>query len=118
MKRVTAEIRTAFANFKDINATKAQQLPYLQAVISEGLRIFPPGSGGAPRVSPGFEVDGQYIPEGAEIYTSPWSVTHDPKHFKDPFSYQPERWLDKNSEDRREASQPFLLGPRACLGRK
>lgn len=64
MQKLVKEIRGAFKSFDEINATKAQQLPYLQAVLNEGLRLFPPASGGAPRVSPGFELHGYYVPEG------------------------------------------------------
>jgi cytochrome P450 len=58
------EIRSRFSSLSDINATAAQQLPYLQAVISEGLRIYPPGSQGFPRLSPGVGIGGMYIPPG------------------------------------------------------
>lgn len=32
--------------------------------------------------------------------------------------FNPERWTDLASTDNKEASQPFLVGPRACIGRK
>lgn len=53
-----------------------------------------------------------------EINVSPWSITHNPKYFSDPWEFKPERWLDPNSTDNKDASRPFLLGPRDCLGRK
>jgi cytochrome P450 len=62
--RLCKEIRAAFKTYLDINATTAQQLPFLQAVINEGLRIYPPGSQGFPRISPGQEIDGYWIPKG------------------------------------------------------
>lgn len=62
LKKLTAEIRKAFGSFDEIEAQKAQQLPYLQAVINEGLRIFPPGSQGFPRISPGFWLHDRFIP--------------------------------------------------------
>ncbi|KAI0169620.1 cytochrome P450 [Hypoxylon sp. FL1284] len=117
LQRLVDEIRTAFKSFDEINATTAQQLPYLQAVLNEGLRLFPPASGGAPRVSPGFELHGYYIPPGTEINVSPWTITHDAKYFSDPWDFKPERWLDADSTDVKDASRPFLLGPRDCLGR-
>lgn len=43
-----------------------------------------------------------------------WSVTHNEKHFKDPNTYRPERWLEKT--DDLEVSKPFLIGPRMCMG--
>ena len=45
-----------------------------------------------------------------------WSVTHNSKHFKDPDTYRPERWLEKT--DDLDASRPFLVGPRMCMGIK
>ncbi|KAI0145606.1 cytochrome P450 [Xylariaceae sp. FL1272] len=117
LARLTYEIRTAFQEPNQINATQAQQLPYLQAVLNEGLRLFPPASGGAPRVSTGFELHGYYIPPATDINVSPWTITHDEKYFASPWNFKPERWLDPASTDVKEASRPFLLGPRDCLGR-
>ncbi|KAI2628687.1 putative cytochrome P450 [Hypoxylon sp. NC1633] len=116
LARLQDEIRGCFATYSDITSTRAQQLPYLQAVISEGLRIFPPGSRGFPRVSPGTEISGHYIPAGVEVYTTGWTMTHDEKYFHDPFTFKPERWLDPDCKDVKEASQPFSLGPRGCIG--
>ncbi|KAF2249404.1 cytochrome P450 [Trematosphaeria pertusa] len=117
MEKLSSEIRNAFPSYEAINAQKAQQLPYLQAVIHEGLRMYPPGSQGFPRVSTGFELHSRYIPPGAEVYTSAWAVTHDPEYWDSPMEFVPERWLESKSQDMREASQPFSLGPRGCLGR-
>jgi cytochrome P450 len=90
----------------------------LQAVINESLRIFPPGSHGFPRVSPGCEIDGFWVPKGTEVYTSAFTVTHDAKYFHEPENFIPERWIDPQCTDVKEASQPFSLGYRACVGRK
>ncbi|KAI9368157.1 cytochrome P450 [Aspergillus egyptiacus] len=117
LDRLVSEIRGAFPSYDEIKAQHAQQLPYLQAVINEGLRLCPPGSQGSPRVSPGFELHGRYIPEGVDIYTSPWTTAHDPEYFSEPMQFKPERWLDSTSTDVKDASQPFLIGPRACIGR-
>ena len=66
-RKLQEEIRSRFKSIDDIDATSAQQLPYLQAVISEGLRIYPPGSQGFPRISPGVMVDGIWVPEGVSL---------------------------------------------------
>ncbi|KAH0293761.1 putative cytochrome P450 [Aureobasidium namibiae CBS 147.97] len=117
LRRLQTEIRGKFRSYGDIDATRAQQMPFLQAVISEGLRIYPPGSRGFPRVSTGGTIDGHYVPPGVDVYTSAWTVTHDEAYFKNPFTFDPERWLDPMSEEVKEASQPFSLGTRGCLGR-
>ncbi|CAG8976723.1 hypothetical protein HYALB_00012521 [Hymenoscyphus albidus] len=64
MQKSVDEIRGAFSLYEEIDAQKAQRLPYLQAVINEGLRLFPPGSQVFPRVSPGFNLHGKFIPQG------------------------------------------------------
>ncbi|KAI4107532.1 MAG: hypothetical protein L6R37_001492 [Teloschistes peruensis] len=55
--------------------------------------------------------------QAAEINVSPWTVAHNPEYWDEPMEFRPERWLDSQSSDVKEASQPFLLGPRSCIGR-
>lgn len=66
LETVVTEIREAFNSYGSINAQKAQQLRYLQAVINESMRMLPPFSAGhaQPRISHGFELHGRYIPPG------------------------------------------------------
>ena len=66
--KLCKEIRERYRSYEEIDATSAQQLPYLQAVINEGLRIYPPGSQGFPRISTGDPVDGYWVPKGVCIY--------------------------------------------------
>ena len=63
-RKLQAEIRGRFKTYTEITNSTAQTLPYLQAVISEGLRIYPPGSQGFPRISPGAAIDGVWVPAG------------------------------------------------------
>ncbi|KAL8737125.1 MAG: hypothetical protein Q9181_001996 [Wetmoreana brouardii] len=118
LRKLQEDKRTRYGQYDEINATTAQQLPYLQAVISEGLRTYPSGSQGFPRVSPGAVIADHWVPKGAEVYTSAWTLTHHERNFQEPFSFKPGRWLDPANTDVKEASQPFSLGPRGCLGRK
>ncbi|KAI0516780.1 putative cytochrome P450 [Xylaria bambusicola] len=116
-KKLTEEIRQRYSSYDEIDAVTAQQLPYLQAVINEALRHHPSGAHGFPRISPGLQVDGHWVPKGSEIYTCTWVASHNPEYFQDPDTFQPERWIDPDSKDVKEASQPFSLGFRACIGR-
>jgi cytochrome P450 len=52
-----------------------------------------------------------------EIYVSPWTTSHDKRYWSDPGTFKPERWLDPNNQDVKEASQPFDIGPRMCPGK-
>jgi cytochrome P450 len=49
-----------------------------------------------------------------------WALYHREKYFTEPNAFHPERFLgdSKFAKDRRDALQPFSVGPRNCLGRK
>jgi cytochrome P450 len=64
-KRILAdEIRTSFADESEITIASSAKLPYLHAVIEESLRLYPPAVALPPRVSPGAQVNSQWIPRG------------------------------------------------------
>ena len=67
--KVTQEIRSTYSNEKQMNLTNLGQLPYLNAVIEEGLRIIAPVPLGMPRVVPkgGDTVCGEWLPEGVSL---------------------------------------------------
>ncbi|KAA8913666.1 cytochrome P450 [Sphaerosporella brunnea] len=110
------EIRRAFTSVEDINSTALSALPYLNAVLREGLRIMPGFSNGFPRYSPGAVVSGHFVPKGTVVSTHHWTVVHDETNFEAPYEFRPERWIDPNNGDTKEASQPFGLGSRNCIG--
>lgn len=66
MARLCTEIRTAFKTEEDITIDATRDLPYLEAVINEGLRMCNPVPGGLPRVVPegGDTYCGAYLPGG------------------------------------------------------
>lgn len=63
-RKLNDEVRAAYPSFNHINVASTTKLPYLMAVIKEGMRIFPTAPQGAPRVSPGVTVEGHYVPKG------------------------------------------------------
>ena len=68
----TALIKELHTNFRcesEINASSLHRLHYLQAVIQETLRLFPPITNGFPRqtIAGGAVVDGQFIPDGVSL---------------------------------------------------
>ena len=66
-RKLQAEVSKTYTSMEDITAGSALQLPFLQAVIHEGLRMYPPGSQGFPRISPGGLIDGYWVPAGVGI---------------------------------------------------
>ncbi|KAJ5381530.1 Cytochrome P450 [Penicillium cataractarum] len=120
-QKLKKEVRTSFQSQKDINLISVGRLPYLQACLEEGLRMYPPIANGLPRVCPpgGATILGNYIPENTYVSIHQWALYRRDNYFKDANKYHPERFMgDTNfKDDRREVLQPFHIGPRNCLGR-
>lgn len=102
----------------------ARQLPYLQAVIWEGLRKTPPLFGLLGKVAPleGERVGDVFFPGGCEVSGCLQSVTHREDIFgEDANLFRPERWLEADSRTRykyeRTTELVFGSGRFGCLGR-
>ncbi|KAJ9052991.1 hypothetical protein DSO57_1028581 [Entomophthora muscae] len=98
----------------------ADRLPYLAAVIKETLRFLPTASTTFARIVPpgGREVLGHFLPQGTECAISIYTLHHSPLLWDRPEEFLPDRWFnDSIKRDSRHFS-PFLLGPRACIGKE
>ena len=69
LRRLTSEVRTAFASEEAITLAAVERLPYLSAVINEGLRLCPPVPMIMPRIAPkeGATVAGSWVPGGVGL---------------------------------------------------
>lgn len=69
LARLVTEIRTTFPEEFDITVAAVKDLPYLNATISEGLRMCNPVAAGLPRVVPqgGATVGGVWLPGGVSL---------------------------------------------------
>jgi len=120
-KKLTQEIRAAFSADADITSQALQRLPYLEAVLKEALRIYPPFPTTFPRRVPldGGLICGQFVPGGTTVGVNHWAASQCSRNFSAATEFIPERWLDESlyqDEDKR-ASQPFSIGPQNCLGK-
>ncbi|KAJ4368944.1 hypothetical protein N0V83_006026 [Neocucurbitaria cava] len=124
-KKLKDELRAACKSEADLNMDVLGSLPYMNACIEEGLRIFPPVPIGLLRTVPkgGSLIDGHMVPENTSVCVSSWGAAHSASNFVDPDSFIPERFLDtpesktKFGRDVKKAAQPFSTGPRGCIGR-
>jgi len=105
------------------SSSQLRNLNYLQATIKESLRIFPPGTGQMPKLTPpeGDNLHGKFIPGGTNIGTNPWFIMRDPTNFgPDAGLFRPERWIEANEERRKEMEYVWELvwgyGKYKCLG--
>ncbi|TEB30428.1 high nitrogen upregulated cytochrome P450 monooxygenase 2 [Coprinellus micaceus] len=122
---------------------KLGQLPYLNAVINEAMRLqapVPTSVQRAPKIGSGGKMLGSmFLPEGTNVQVPPYVLHRDPRYFyPNPDSFWPERWLsqeswasgddgdasDRNGQEgaggiihERAAFIPFSTGPAACAGK-
>ncbi|KAK7428134.1 hypothetical protein QQZ08_005373 [Neonectria magnoliae] len=102
---------------------ESQQMPYLQAIIKEALRMHPATGLPLERVVPegGSTICGRYFPAGTVVGINTWIEHRDTRIFgKDANIFRPERWLEEDSDRISVMNRhwmPFGLGSRSCIGR-
>ena len=93
------------------------QLKYVDAVVRESLRLYPPAFAIGREVVTPFTVGGYELPKGAQITVSPFVLQRDARFFPEPERFMPERWLTAREPALpRFAYFPFGGGPRVCIG--
>lgn len=122
----------AYSSSSIMSDAALKKLPYLQAVVREGLRIHPALTDVAPKkVPPGGDrvvIEGKqyYLPEGTNIGYNVWAVHRSKDIFGDDAEqFRPERWLledndankDRLTEMRRTTEMIFGYGKYQCLGK-
>nr|AEA35023.1 hypothetical protein [Fusarium fujikuroi] len=120
LQKLVKEIRGSFGSSEELTVENLARLPYLSACLSEGLRCYPPVPIGPSRLTPktGAEVLGEHIPGRIRLTIPQCAAYYSELNFKDPYSFIPERWLPDTGyeNDRKGILQPFLIGPRNCIG--
>ena len=111
------------------NYDQVKDLPYVQAVISETMRIHSTSSLGLPRLVPGatpdnpnpksIEILGYSFPPGTALSVPAYTIHHSKAIWgPDADEFVPERWDEKRlTTKQKESFIPFSVGPRACVGR-
>lgn len=101
---------------EDISIQRLEQLPYLNAVIAEGLRLAVGVTNRFIRVTPDQSIiyKDYVFPPGTPISMSSVTQHSDPHLFPNPTWFEPERWLDGSAT--KENLLSFSRGPRSCIG--
>lgn len=127
-RKLQTEIDVAIADgkitFPVVQNAEALQLPYLQAVIKEGLRLWQPLNGIVTKDSPNEDItiNNVYIPANTQVCLSSHSMMRRMDLFgPDPDIFRPERWLDTDTDRIKEAERiwelTFGTGRFTCLGK-
>jgi len=98
------------------------ELDYLDRVVDEALRLYPPAYTVFREPTRDVTFQGYRVPAGSVVSLPQWVVHRDERWFEDPDSFRPDRWAadgetDGFAGDRPEyAHFPFGGGPRHCIG--
>ncbi|KAF8727752.1 hypothetical protein AX14_007059 [Amanita brunnescens Koide BX004] len=131
-KKLQAELEDAMPDSRHLpDISVIQELPYLNAFIKEGLRLYSAAPSLLERVVPStskngvtnenFDLMGYGLPPGTVVSTQAWSMHRDATVFPSPDVFMPERWLPPFStpEELAKMAQymmPFGTGSRVCGG--
>nr|AMZ03402.1 cytochrome P450 CYP76AH15 [Plectranthus barbatus]UPO25013.1 cytochrome P450 CYP76AH15 [synthetic construct] len=119
LAKVKAELKSVVGEKKVVSESEMARLPYLQAVIKEVLRLHPPGPLLLPRKAGSDQVvNGYLIPKGTQLLFNVWAMGRDPSIWKNPESFEPERFLNQNIDYKGQDFEliPFGSGRRICPG--
>lgn len=98
--------------------SQLEQLPYLTAVIKEGLRMSPGVGTRTARIAPDRKIQyGSYsIPAGTPVSMTVLLMHYDEKQYPDPHTFNPDRWLGSEAGKGEKVFAPFSRGTRMCVG--
>jgi cytochrome P450 len=96
-----------------------REMPYLDMVVDEILRLYPPAWIGPRRAVRDFEWGGYHVPRGTYVNYCSWASHRIPAVFPDPEAFIPERFTrERKAALPRGAYVPFGGGQRICIGKR
>jgi len=114
--RLAAEVADVLGG-RSASADDLPRLRYTEGVVLEAMRLYPPAYTIGREAIADCEVGGFRVPRGTTVLMSQWVVHRDPRFFKNPDEFRPERWADDACADLpKYAYFPFGGGPRLCIG--
>nr|QWK52283.1 cytochrome P450 705A21 [Isatis tinctoria] len=123
IERMREEIDSVVGKSRLIQETDLPNLPYLQAVVKEGLRLYPPVPIFGRRLQEGCVMGGFYVSEKTTLVVNGYAVMRDPEYWEYPDDFKPERFLASSRPKQEDATKeqvlnylPFGSGRRGCPG--
>lgn len=116
--RARKEVLEVFGNDPTAAPTAEQikNLPYMDALLKENLRLHPPVHTIPTRTAAvDTELGGYAVPKGTTVGLSISTLNRHPQFWDDPDTFDPERFLN-GKKHRIYHWMPFAAGPRRCLG--
>lgn len=115
-ERLRAELEAALGG-RTATAADLTRLPFLQMMIDETMRLYPPVWLVARNAARDDDLGGYPIYQGDAVFICPWVVHRSPALWDAPGELRPERFSpEQDAERSRYAFFPFAGGPRQCIG--
>ncbi|KAJ1295516.1 hypothetical protein BS78_01G230200 [Paspalum vaginatum] len=119
LEKAQLETRHFLAGHARVQEVQLNNLSYIKAIIKETLRMHPPGSL-VPRVCfDDLKIQGYDVPQGTTVLTNVYAISRDPKYWKNPDMFMPERFLVDTAFDYKGFDfeyTPFGTSRRICPG--
>ncbi|TKY66140.1 Beta-amyrin 24-hydroxylase [Spatholobus suberectus] len=123
-KKAREEIDSVVGKERLVKESDIPNLPYLQAVVKETLRLHPPTPIFAREAMRACQVDGYDIPANSTILISTWAIGRDGNYWDNALEYNPERFLFADGPGKSKIDVrgqyyqllPFGSGRRSCPG--
>ena len=122
LRRLREELKTVQPDaYSCMKLRELERLPYLTAIIMEGLRLSYGAATRLPRIAPDrvIEFGDWKIPPGTPVGMTPVFMHHNESTYPNSTAFLPERWVDPAERKRLDRYfVPFSKGTRNCLGQK
>ncbi|XP_061575638.1 cytochrome P450 3A30-like [Cololabis saira] len=117
MKRLQKEIDSTFPNKGPVQYDSLMHMEYLDSVINECLRLYPPAARLDRIAKETVKINGITIPKDMIVMIPIYALHHDPELWPEPEEFKPERFSKENKQHIQPYTYlPFGVGPRNCLG--
>ncbi|KAJ0735618.1 putative 3,9-dihydroxypterocarpan 6A-monooxygenase [Helianthus annuus] len=118
MKKAVEEIDRVVGKNRLLQESDIPNLPYLQEIVKETLRLHPAGPVLYRRSREDCIVGGYHIPAKTTTFFNLWSLGQDPTYWESPLEFRPERFEEKQIDVRGQHFNllPFGSGRRMCPG--
>lgn len=121
MHRVKDEIDDKVGKERWVQESDIKNLVYLQAIVKEALRLYPPGPLAVPHEAmEDCSISGYHVPKGTRVMVNLWKLHRDPSVWAEPDKFMPERFLTRHAEVDFSGHHyeliPFGSGRRSCPG--
>ncbi|CAG2112196.1 unnamed protein product [Medioppia subpectinata] len=117
--RLYEECKEAFNEKGEISYDVLSRLPFIDALLSETLRNYPPLLRLQREAMEDIELGdtGLKVEKGVVAEIPVYAIHHDPDHYPEPFVFRPDRFMPENRDNIKPYTYiPFGSGPRNCIG--